>query len=486
MGSERQLRFVVIGAGMAGILAGIRLKEAGRTNFVIYEKGKSVGGTWRENRYPGLTCDVPAHCYTYSFAPNPEWSAFFAPGPEIRDYFEKVVQDFDLGGQLQLSSEVVSTRYVDGRWDISLADGRRDEADVVIAATGVLHHPNIPEFEGIEDYKGHVFHSARWDDDASLDGARVGVIGSGSTGVQIVCALSTRAEQVVHLQRSPQWIMPTENFAYSDADRAAFRQDPAQIDAIRFGDDYWGGIRRFNKAIIEPDSPQMHEIQDLVERNLEENVKDEALKEALRPDYMAACKRLIYSPDYYEAVQRPSVAVDTGRIKRFVAEGIEMADGTIHALDTVVLATGFKADRFMRPMNVKGRNGADLNAFWERRPTAYLAVSMPDFPNFFMLNGPTGPVGNFSLIDIAERQWAYISHFIDLIEQGKAKAVSASHAAMTRYEERRIAAAQKTVFGSGCTSWYLDKEGVPLTWPWSYDAFAEAMSAPVMEDFELN
>jgi len=280
--------------------------------------------------------------------------------------------------------------------------------------------------------------------------------------------------------------MPTENFAYSDADRAAFRQDPAQIDAIRFGDDYWGGIRRFNKAIIEPDSPQMHEIQDLVERNLEENVKDEALKEALRPDYMAACKRLIYSPDYYEAVQRPSVAVDTGRIKRFVAEGIEMADGTIHALDTVVLATGFKADRFMRPMNVKGRNGADLNAFWERRPTAYLAVSMPDFPNFFMLNGPTGPVGNFSLIDIAERQWAYISHFIDLIEQGKAKAVSASHAAMTRYEERRIAAAQKTVFGSGCTSWYLDKEGVPLTWPWSYDAFAEAMSAPVMEDFELN
>ncbi|WP_336951320.1 NAD(P)/FAD-dependent oxidoreductase [Sphingobium aromaticivastans] len=487
-GRKKALRFVVIGAGMAGILAGVKLKAAGRTNFAIYEKGHAVGGTWRENRYPGLTCDVPAHCYTYSFAPNPEWSAFFAPGPEIKSYFEGIVRDYGIREHLHLNSEVMSTVYdeASGKWKIELADGRTDEADLLIAATGVLHHPNIPDFEGIEDFKGHVFHSARWDDSASLDGARVGVVGSGSTGVQIVSALSVRSAHVVHLQRSPQWIMPVENFDYSEEQRASFRADPASIDSIRFGEEYWAGIRRFNKAIIEPESDQMHEIQDVVQRNLEESIKDPILRETLRPDYMAACKRLIYSPDYYEAVQRHTVAVDTGQIKRFVSNGIEMADGTVHELDTVVLATGFKADRFMRPMTVKGRNGADLDLFWDKRPTAYLAVSMPDFPNFFMLNGPTGPVGNFSLIDIAEQQWGYIQPFFEMIEEGKVRAVSASHDAMARYEANRLQAAGKTVFGSGCTSWYLDREGVPLTWPWSYDAFGQAMAAPVMEDFELS
>lgn len=484
---KRNLRFVVIGAGMAGVLAGIRLKEAGRDDFTIYEKGDTLGGTWRENRYPGLTCDVPAHCYTYSFAPNPDWSAFYATGPEIREYFEKVSSDHGVTEHIEFHSEVESTCYNEetGRWDIRLADGRTDAADVLIAATGVLHHPNIPSFEGEENFKGHLFHSARWDDDAPVDNARVGVIGSGSTGVQIVSALSTRSEKVVHLQRSPQWIMPVENFEYSEEERAEFRKDVAKIDAIRFGEEYWGGVSHFNKAIINPDSPEMHQIQAVVEKNLEESVKDEALREKLRPDYLAACKRLIYSWDYYAAVQRPPVVVETGQIKRFVPEGIEMADGTIHALDTIVLATGFKADSFMRPMVVRGRNGADLDDFWAKRPTAYLAVTMPGFPNFFMLNGPTGPVGNFSLIDIAERQWDYISPFIDMLEKGEAKAISPTKAAMDDYEERRIKAARTTIFGSGCTSWYLDDEGVPGTWPWSYESFAEAMEKPALENFEL-
>lgn len=485
--SKRNLRFVIIGAGMAGILAGIRLKEVGRNDFVIYEKGDKLGGTWRENRYPGLTCDVPAHCYTYSFAPNPDWTAFYATGPEIREYFEKVANDYKITDHFEFNSEVKSTIFNEetGRWDIRLADGRTDEADVLIAASGVLHHPNIPSFEGEETFKGHLFHSARWDDDAPLDGARVGVIGSGSTGVQIVSALSTRSDKLVHLQRSPQWIMPGQNFEYTEEERAAFRKDLKKIDAIRFGEDYWNSVHHFNRAIINPDSDEMHQIQAMVEQNLEESVKDEALREKLRPDYRAACKRLIYSWDYYAAVQRPAVYVETGKIKRFVPEGIEMADGTIHELDTIVLATGFKADAFMRPMVVRGRHGADLDEFWAKRPTAYLALTMPDFPNFFMLNGPTGPVGNFSLIDIAERQWDYISPFIDMLENGEAKAISPTKAAMDDYEERRIEAARKTIFGSGCTSWYLDAEGVPATWPWSYDSFAKAMEKPDLENFEL-
>ncbi|ANI79350.1 flavin-containing monooxygenase [Sphingobium sp. EP60837] len=482
--SRDRLRCVIIGAGMAGLLAGIRLKEKG-DQFVIYEKGDKVGGTWRENRYPGLTCDVPAHAYTYSFAPNPEWSQFYAPGPEIQHYFERIADDYGIREHIRFGTEVAACRYFGGLWHITLSDGSTDVADVVIAATGVLHHPRTPDIPGLNSFAGDCFHSTRWDDTVPLDGRRIGVIGNGSTGVQIVSALSERASRLVHFQRSPQWIMPVQNFIYSETDRHAFRSDVSNIDAIRFGQDYWGGIRRFNAAIIDADSPEMAEIEAIVLRNLEESVTDPELREKLRPSYRAACKRLIYSPNYYAAVQRPNVFIETGPIERVEPEGVRMRDGTLHALDLLVLATGFHADRFVRPMIMTGRDGADLNQAWAVRPTAYYAITIPDFPNLFLLNGPTAPVGNFSLIDIAERQWAYIDQLLDLLRQGQCSAVAARHDALADYEERRITAARHTIFGSGCTSWYLDAHGVPLTWPWSYDRFAEAMAAPKLSDFEL-
>lgn len=482
---HRRLSFAIIGAGMAGLLAGIRLDQKGDADFTIYEKGDTVGGTWRENRYPGLTCDVPAHAYTYSFAPNPEWTQFFSPGPEIQHYFERIADDYRLRDRIRFNSEVTDCRYVDGRWHIETSDGCKDIVDVIIAATGVLHHPNIPAIPGLKDFGGDSFHSARWDDSVALDGRRIGVIGNGSTGVQIVSALSTRASTLVHFQRSPQWIMPVQNFIYSETDRHAFRSDVSRIDAIRFGEEYWAGIRRFNKAIIEVDSPEMAEIEGVVLRNLEDNIQDPVLREKLRPDYRAACKRLIYSPDYYEAVQRPGVIVEMGAIERVEVTGVRMKDGTLHELDVLVLATGFKTDRFVRPIKVIGRGGNNLDDAWALRPTAYYAIAVPDFPNLFLLNGPTAPVGNFSLIDIAERQWDYIDQLLDLLRDGTCSAIAAKPEAMADYEERRIAAAKRTIFGSGCTSWYLDAQGVPQTWPWSYDHFAQSMATPRMEDFEL-
>ena len=231
----KRLRFVIIGAGMAGMLAGIRLKERGDHDFTIYEKGDGVGGTWRENHYPGLACDTPAHSYTYSFATNPEWSAFYAPGPEIRAYFEGVADRYDLKSQIQFNSEIVSCRFVGGRWRIATSDGREDVADVVIAATGVLHHPNVPDIPGLKDFAGPVFHSARWDHTVPLEGKRVGVIGNGSTGVQIVSAVSKIAGKLTHFLRSPQWIMPCLDLKYSEEDKAAFRDDPAKIEEVRNG-----------------------------------------------------------------------------------------------------------------------------------------------------------------------------------------------------------------------------------------------------------
>lgn len=483
---NRTLRYAIIGAGMAGILAGVRLREKGEHDFVIYEKGDSIGGTWRENRYPGLTCDVPAHAYTYSFAPNPDWSAFYAGGPEIKGYFQSVVDNHDLGGSIRLNTEIVACEYDDTtcRWQITTDAGEIEVVDVVIAASGVLHHPNLPDIKGLDSFAGEVFHSARWPDDLKVDGARVGVIGNGSTGVQIVTALSERCAKIVHLQRSPQWIMPVSFFTYSDEERRAFRENPELIEAIRNNDEYWANIYRFNTALTNTDSPEMAAIEDIVLRNLEDSVRDPVLREKLRPNYRAACKRLIYSWSYYEAVQRPSVYVETSGIEEVRPEGILAKDGTFHALDIIVVATGFKADRFIRPTSVLGRDGANLDTVWARRPKAYLAVTIPNFPNFFMLNGPTGPVGNFSLIDIAERQWHYIDQLLDRLRTDVSE-ISVSENAMDAFEVRRIAAAKTTIFGSGCTSWYLDGEGVPSSWPWSYQAFADAMSQPDFEQYDI-
>ena len=481
----KKLRFIIIGAGMAGMLAGIRLKERGDHDFTIYEKGDSVGGTWRENQYPGLACDTPAHSYTYSFATNPEWSAFYAPGPEIRTYFEGVADKYDLKRQIEFNSEIAACRFVDGRWRITTADGREDVADVVIAATGVLHHPNVPDMPGLKDFAGPLFHSARWDHTVPLEGKRVGVIGNGSTGVQIVSAVSKIAGNLTHFLRSPQWIMPCPDFKYSEEDKAAFRDDPAKIEEVRNGPEAAARRARFTAAIIDINSPELEEIQTICERNLEESVRDPELREKLRPDYRAACKRMVFSAHYYDAVQRPNVDVAPGAIERVEANGIRMKNGIFHELDVIALATGFRVDQFVRPMVIEGQGGQSLDALWQEHPRAYYAVTVPDFPNFFLLNGPTGPVGNFTLIDIAEAQWDYADQLIDLIREGECSAVAPSMAALEAYEARRTEAAKRTVFASGCSSWYLDKDGVPQVWPWSYDYFREVMAKPDLRDYEL-
>ena len=478
-------RFVIIGAGMAGILSAIRLQQAGFTNVTVYEKASNIGGTWRENTYPGLTCDVASHAYTYSFEPNPEWSHYLSSGAEIQDYFERTVKKYGVDKLIQFNQPISTCEFSDGRWHIETEHGLKDTADFVIAATGVLHAPNYPELAGMENFKGDMFHSARWDHSVALDGKRIGLIGNGSTGVQIVSALADRVEQLTHFQRTPQWIMPIENPAFTEEQKQSFRDDPALLKHMQNEPEYLATVANFNEAIVAPESDAMHQIEDFVKQNLEKSVSDPVLREKLRPNYRAACKRLVFSPDYYNAVQQPSVSVITDGIEQIEANGVRTKDGVLHEVDVLVLATGFKADQFMRPMKVTGRNGVDLEQAWADRPKAYLSISIPDFPNLFMLNGPSGPVGNFSLIDIAEHQWDYITQLVDWVVQGECKEVSVTHEALAQFDKDRVAAAKKTIFGSGCRSWYLDAQGVPATWPWSQARFYEAMEKPDREAYEL-
>jgi len=481
---RRNARFAIIGAGMSGILSAIKLCEAGFSDFTIYEKAERLGGTWRENTYPGIACDVPSHLYSYSFDPNPGWSHRFAPGSEIQAYFEDVARRYEVEPSIRFGEEVVRCEFVDGRWRLETSEGRRDEVDFVIAATGVLHHPNIPDIEGLDDFEGALFHSARWDHDVPLAGRRIGVIGTGSTAVQITGDVIDEVAALSLFQRTPQWIMPQENPPYTDEEKRAFREHPEELSQLR--DDLSRLFaENFSNAVVDADSPQMKMIEDACRANLENNVKDPELREKLRPDYRAACKRLVVSPDFYDAIQKPNAELVTEPIERVEAAGIRTRDGRLHELDVLVLATGFRADQFMRPMQVIGRGGRKLDEIWADRPAAYLSVSIPDVPNFFMLNGPNGPVGNFSLIEVAELQLAYILQLVELHRAGACREISASEAALAEFDAQRTEAAKSTVWMTGCRSWYLDSRGIPAAWPWTFDRFRKEMAAPDLAAYEL-
>jgi cation diffusion facilitator CzcD-associated flavoprotein CzcO len=482
-GTDRDLRVVIIGAGMSGILTAIKLREAGLHDYVIYEKADRLGGTWRENTYPGIACDVPSHHYTYSFEPNPEWSHTFSPGAEIQAYFESIAKKYGIDREIRFGEEIARCAFEDDRWQLETKSGRRDEADFVVAATGVLHHPAYPEIDGLDDFEGALFHSARWDHDVPLDGKRIGVIGTGSSAVQMTGALVGRVEKYSLFQRTAQWIMPQENLAYTEEEKAEFRSHPERLRQMHaeFARQFADG---FANAVTDAESPQMKEIENVCRANLEEHVTDPSLREKLRPNYRAACKRIIFSPDFYEAIQHPRAELVTEGIERVEAKGVRTRDGRLHELDVLVLATGFQVDRFVRPMEVIGRSGKRLDEVWGNRPTAYLSISVPDLPNFFMLNGPNGPVGNFSLIQVAELQLAYVLQLIDWVRSGECRHVNASAAATEAFDAERIEAAKSTIWSTGCRSWYLDDRGIPAVWPWTYDRFREAMAEPDPDAYE--
>ncbi len=481
----RNMRFAIIGSGMAGILAAIELRKAGHDDVTVFEKADRLGGTWRENTYPGIACDVPSYVYSYSFEPNPDWSRRFSPGDEIQRYFEGVAERYGITPLVRFSEEVTALEWRDGAWDLHTVQGATERFDVVIAATGVLHHPNVPHFEGIETFRGAAFHSAQWDHDVPLDGKRVGVIGTGSTAVQIATALIPRAERFTLFQRTAQWVIRVDNPEVSDAEKERYRNDPAKLEAVRaqlasaFRD-------AFSAAVIDADSPGIKAVEDQCRRNLEDTVVDPVLREKLRPDYRAACKRLIASPDFYEKIQEPNAVLVTDAIERIEPDGVRTADGTLHELDVLVLATGFKPDRFVRPTRVTGVDGVDLDDAWRTRPTAYLSVSVPGFPNLFLLNGPNGPVGNFSLIEVAEMQMAYVMQLVDVLAADRARAIAATAEATAALEAERREAAMRTIWVTGCRSWYLDDEGIPASWTFTFERFVDEMRAPKLEHYTLS
>ena len=482
MAEKRSLNVAIVGAGMSGICMAAKLQDAGIDTYTIFESADEVGGTWRDNTYPGLHCDVPSRLYTYTFRSNPDWSHVLPPGAEVQSYFSKVATERGFRPHIRFGTEVTSAEFRDDQWWITTAAGE-EPFDILITATGVLRVPRYPDIPGLDTFAGPSFHSSRWDHSVSLPDKRIGLIGTGSTGVQITAALGGDVRELQIFQRTPQWVMPFPNPKYSRLTRAAQRRFPV---VSRLGYRYWQFVYKkvFFEAMLKP-GWQRRFVSAMCRWNLNLSVRDRELRRRLTPDYQAMCKRIVAAGHYYQSVQKPGVEVVTSAIDHIEPSGVVTVDGTLHELDLLVLATGFDARAYVRPMNIIGEHGLALDEAWADGPHAYRSVAVPGFPNLFMLMGPHSPIGNQSLVIIAEDQADYAMWWINEIREGRVVAAAPKDVATKDYNEQVKAALPQTVWATGCKSWYIGKDGLPELFPWNPVRHRELLASPEVDHFDV-
>ncbi|WP_067546492.1 flavin-containing monooxygenase [Nocardia crassostreae] len=479
----REPRIVIIGAGVSGIASAITLQRNGFHDFVILEKGSDVGGVWHWNRYPGLTCDVPSQLYQFGFAPKPDWSHVFAPGPEIQQYLADVVDRFGLRPHLRVNAEVVAAEFTGGGWRVRTGDGTVYEADFVIAVTGVLHHPATPDIPGLDEFDGRVLHTARWDDDAVTDGRRIAVIGTGSTGVQVVSALQPKAERITHFVRSPQWViwapmwLPQPGAVGAVLDRLP-RLNRALYQASM------AGAKLFTDVVTRP-SWRRRAVQEYARLSLRAQVRDADMRARLTPDYQPLCKRQVLSGSYYRALRARNAELVTTGIEAVTPTGIRTTDGRHHEVDLIVFATGFQAHNYMRPMNLTGRDGISIDDAWAKGPRAYRMTAIPGFPNLFTVLGPNSPTGSIPLHHAAEVTARYSTAWITRWRAGEFDTVEVTEAATDRFENDVAEALTPTVWNTGCNSWYFTEGGSIDLLPFDRRTMEDMLADPDDRDFHL-
>ena len=459
---------VVIGAGFAGLGAGIRLKDADVQDFVILEAGDEVGGTWRDNTYPGAACDIPSHLYSFSFEPRADWSRAYASQSEIRDYLVHCVDRYGLRDHLFLGTSVVEAAWDDHdrTWHVVAADGRRWVADALVGAIGGLRDPNWPDLPGREDYRGVEMHSARWDHGVDLAGKRVAVVGTGASAIQVVPAIAGTADHVTVFQRSPAWVLPRNQYDYPPLVRQAFRRLPG-LRALHRVQQYWQKEARF-LAFGRLSPAVMPVAEKLARWYLRSQVGDPQLRAKVRPDYRMGCKRILISDDYYAALDRPDVTVVDEGVREATPTGLVSESGREVDVDVVVYCTGFRVAAPLGQLQVTGRDGTSLQQAWGRRPIAYKGMAVPGFPNAFLLVGPNSWLGHNSIVFMIESQLNYVVPAIQQIVQGDVAELDLEPAALDDFRREVDRRTRHTVWSSGCDSWYLGPDGVNYTlWPGS-------------------
>jgi cation diffusion facilitator CzcD-associated flavoprotein CzcO len=454
----------IIGSGFGGLGTAIELKRAGVTDFVIFERASDVGGTWRDNSYPGCACDVESHLYSFSFAPNPDWTRSFSPQPEIWAYLKRCARDFGVLPHIRFQHEVRTAVWDDDaqHWRIETSQGAYNAAVLVMAA-GALSAPSVPRLAGLDNFKGRVFHSARWDHDYDLRGRRVAVIGTGASAVQFVPEIQPVVARLHLFQRTPPWIVPRRDRALTLNERRLFLRFPLAQRAARaaiylFREMFLLSFRHLWLA---------RHIERLARRHLRRSVPDPALRERLTPDYRIGCKRILLSNDYLPALTRPNVEVVTESVAEVRARAIVDGSGVERHVDAIIFGTGFEVTDPPLAKHIRGRDGRTLAEVWAGSPQAHAGTTVAGFPNFFILMGPNTGLGHNSVVYMIEAQIKHLLAALGYMRRRGATAIEPRPEAQSTYVkdvQRRMAG---TVWlAGGCASWYLDSTGRNSTlWP---------------------
>ena len=479
------VRVAIIGAGFGGLGAGIRLRQAGVTDFVILERAASVGGTWRDNTYPGCACDIPSHLYSFSFAPNPGWTHSFSRQPEIWDYLEEITDRYGLRGHLRLGAEVTEARWDPGpaRWELRTTRGGL-AADVIISAAGPLSEPRLPDIPGLAEFPGEVFHSARWDHGARLGGRRVAVVGTGASAIQIVPEIQPTAARLVLFQRTPAWVLPRRDRVITGQEKWVYRHFPPAQRLARLGN-YLVREPAFAAFVARPG--MLKAAQPIAARHLARSVADPALRAKLTPRYVMGCKRILLSSDFYPALTRPNVEVVGAGLARVDGHTAIAGDGTARDVDVIILATGFRAVDMPIAGRITGADGVTLAQAWGGDMRALRGTTVPGFPNLCLVIGPNTGLGHSSMIHIIESQLRYILDYLATLDRTGAAALDARRGAQERWcagIERRMASSVWAT--GGCVSWYLNAAGRNTTlWPGSTLGFRRATRQLDVSEYHL-
>ncbi len=457
------LAAVIVGSGFSGLCAGITLKRAGVGDFVILEKADRLGGTWRENTYPGAACDIPSHLYSYSFEPNRTWTRSYGGQAEILAYLEHCATKYGLADHLRFGAEVTDATYDDRThlWTVR-AGTTTYVARALVLGNGALHVPSVPELPGLATFAGTRFHTARWNHDYDLTGKRVAVIGTGASTIQVVPEIAPKVVKLSVFQRTPPWIVPKVDRAFSERERWVFEKLPGAHWLRRTGL-YWKLESRVLGMAFAPKI--FARAEKLVLKHLASQVADRELRARLTPAYRLGCKRILLSNDYYPAIARPNAELVTAGITAIEPRGIRTADGVLHEVDAIIFGTGFRTVDYLAKIKIVGRDGDDLNDVWRDRVRNYLGISVSGFPNMFLLMGPNTGLGHNSMIFMIEAQAHYAARAIVELHRQRFASLDVTPAAEQAFGAELAHKLKDTVWTSGCNSWYMAPDGEVLLWP---------------------
>lgn len=457
-------RIIIIGAGFGGLGMAIPLKRRGDDDFLIIERAGDVGGTWRDNTYPGAACDVPSHLYSFSYKLNPEWSSVFSPGWEIQEYMRRCATEEGLEPHLRLNTNMEDARWMDeGYWQVTTNNGVYT-ADYLITGTGHLADEHFPDIPGLDGYTGHKFHSARWDHSVDLTGKRVGVVGTGASAIQIIPEMVKTAGEVVVFQRTPAYVIPRQERTYTEGEKRMFARDEQTMRDLR-SELFWGGENQYAQRRAVPQF--LEAAKKMALDHLGAQVSDPVLRENLTPKYEPGCKRVLISNTYYPALQDAKTTVEFSALDHFDGDRAVAASGASYDLDAIVFATGFEATEPPFATVVHGRGGQSLSEHWQAGMQAYDSIAVHDFPNMFIINGPNTSLGHNSIVYIIESQVEYILGALDYAQVHGITAMEPTKEAEDAYVDAIQQGASGTVWiDGGCQSWYVDQRSGKLTLIW--------------------